>query len=96
MPVGEERLRPKDTLWQQRSFLVQCDIIILGEMRILMKLKPLHGWAVIQTSKGTEMNVGGVLVLDPANGTPQEGVVEAIGLGAYEVEKRGKEKEERS
>ena len=29
MPVGEERLRPRDMLWLQRSFLVQCDIVTL-------------------------------------------------------------------
>ncbi len=59
-----------------------------------MKIRPLHDWAVIQPSTGNEMTAGGLHIPDSAKGKPQEGVVEAIGPGAYEAEKRGKKKEE--
>jgi len=59
-----------------------------------MKLRPLHDWAVILPSTGDEMTAGGLYVPDTAKVKPQEGVVEAVGPGAYEEEKRGKKKEE--
>jgi chaperonin GroES len=40
------------------------------------------------------MTSGGLYIPDTAKGKPQEGVVEAIGPGAYEAEKRRKKKEE--
>jgi chaperonin GroES len=62
-----------------------------------MKLRPLHDWAVILPSTGDEMTAGGLYIPDTAKSKPQEGVVEAVGPGAYEEEKRGtkKEKEEK-
>jgi len=59
-----------------------------------MKLRPLHDWAVILPSTGDEMTAGGLYIPDTAKVKPQEGVVEAVGPGAYEEEKRGKKKEE--
>lgn len=59
-----------------------------------MKLRPLHDWAVILPSTGNEMTAGGLYIPDTAKVKPQEGVVEAVGPGAYEEEKRGKKKEE--
>ena len=59
-----------------------------------MKLKPLHDWAVILPSTGDERTAGGLYIPDTAKVKPQEGVVEAVGPGAYEEKKRGKKKEE--
>jgi chaperonin GroES len=59
-----------------------------------MKLRPLHDWAVILPSTGDEMTAGGLYIPDTAKTKPREGVVEAVGPGAYEEEKRGKKKKE--
>lgn len=59
-----------------------------------MKLKPLHDWAVIIPSEAAAMTAGGLYIPDSAKEKPEEGVVEAIGPGAYEEEKRGGKKEE--
>jgi len=58
-----------------------------------MKLRPMHDWAVILPSTGEEMTAGGLYIPDTAKTKPQEGVVEAVGPGAYEAEKHGKKKE---
>ncbi len=63
--------------------------------RNAMKLKPLHDWAVIVPSEAGERTAGGLYIPDTAKEKPEEGVVEAIGPGAYEQEKRGKKKEEK-
>ncbi len=60
-----------------------------------MKIKPLHDWAVILPSTGDERTAGGLYIPDTAKVKPQEGVVEAVGPGAYEEKKRGKKKEEK-
>jgi len=60
-----------------------------------MKLKPLHDWAVIVPSEAESRTAGGLYIPDSAKEKPEEGVVEAIGPGAYEEEKRGKKKEEK-
>jgi chaperonin GroES len=52
-----------------------------------MNLKPLHDWAVILPTKAAETTAGGLIIPDTAKEKPQEGVVEAIGPGAYEEEK---------
>ncbi len=59
-----------------------------------MKLKPMHDWAVILPAAGGEMTAGGLYIPDTAKVKPQEGVVEAVGPGAYEPEKLGKKKGE--
>ena len=59
-----------------------------------MRLKPLHDWAVVLPSTGDERTAGGLYIPDTAKVKPQEGVVEAIGPGAYEEKKRGKKTEE--
>ena len=64
-------------------------------MRHTMKLKPLHDWAVIVPSEAESRTAGGLYIPDSAKEKPEEGVVEAIGPGAYEEEKRGKKKEEK-
>jgi chaperonin GroES len=64
-------------------------------MRYAMKLKPLHDWAVIVPSEAESRTAGGLYIPDSAKEKPEEGVVEAIGPGAYEEEKRGKKKEEK-
>lgn len=58
-----------------------------------MKLRPLQDWAVILPSGAEEMTAGGIYIPDTAKTKPHEGVVEAIGPGAYEEEKHGKKKE---
>lgn len=60
-----------------------------------MKLKPLHDWAVIRPSEAEEMTAGGLYIPDTAKDKPHEGVVEAIGPGAYEEEKYGKKKDKK-
>ncbi len=60
-----------------------------------MNLKPLHDWAVIMPSEAEARTAGGLYIPDTAQEKPEEGVVEAIGPGAFEEEKRGKKKEEK-
>jgi chaperonin GroES len=59
-----------------------------------MKLKPLHDWAVIRPSAADERTSGGLYIPDTAKQKPEQGLVEAIGPGAYEQEKYGKKKKE--
>ncbi len=59
-----------------------------------MKLRPLHDWAVIRPSEAEVRTAGGLYIPDTARDKPHEGVVEAIGPGAYEQEKFGKKKKE--
>jgi chaperonin GroES len=60
-----------------------------------MKLTPLHDWAVIVPSEAEIRTAGGLYIPETAKEKPEEGLVEAIGPGAYEEEKRGKKKEEK-
>lgn len=60
-----------------------------------MNLKPMNDWAVIRPSDAAEKTAGGLYIPDSAKEKPQEGVVEAIGPGAYEEEKFGKKKDEK-
>jgi len=60
-----------------------------------MNLRPLHDWAVIRPSDAEDMTEGGLYIPDSAKDKPHEGVVEAIGPGAYEEEKDRKKKEEK-
>ena len=64
-------------------------------MRHTMRLKPLHDWAVIVPSESESRTAGGLYIPDSAKEKPEEGVVEAIGPGAYEEKKRDKKKEEK-
>jgi chaperonin GroES len=59
-----------------------------------MKLKPMNDWAVIRPSDTAEKTAGGIYIPDSAKEKPQEGVVEAIGPGAFEEEKFGKKKDQ--
>lgn len=60
-----------------------------------MNLKPLHDWAVIRPSGAHDVTAGGLYIPDTAKEKPREGVVEAIGPGAFEEEKSGKKKIEK-
>jgi chaperonin GroES len=60
-----------------------------------MKLSPLHDWAVIRPSEAEEMTESGLYIPDTAKDKPSEGIVVAIGPGAYEEEKDRKKKEEK-
>ena len=60
-----------------------------------MKLTPLHDWAVILPSEGEGKSVGGLYIPDTAKEKPHEGIVEAIGPGAYEPKKYGEKKPEK-
>ena len=64
-------------------------------MRYAMKLKPLHDWAVVVPSEAESRTAGGLYIPDSAKEKPEEGVVEAIGPGAYEEKKRGKKEEKK-
>jgi chaperonin GroES len=59
-----------------------------------MKIQPLHDWAAIRPSAAEEMTTSGLYIPDTAKDKPNQGVVEAIGPGAYEEEKHGKKKKE--
>ncbi len=58
-----------------------------------MKVTPMHDWAVIVPSEAEARTAGGLFIPDSAREKPKEGVVEAIGPGAYEEEKPGKKKD---
>ncbi len=60
-----------------------------------MKLKPLHDWAVIRPTAAEAKTAGGLFIPDTAQEKPQQGVVEAIGPGAYEEEKTDAKKEKK-
>jgi chaperonin GroES len=60
-----------------------------------MNLNPMHDWAVIRPSEAMGVSAGGLYIPDTAKDKPQEGIVEAIGPGAYEEEKRKKKSEEK-
>ncbi len=60
-----------------------------------MKLRPLNDWAVIVPSEAEARTAGGLYIPDTAKEKPEEGIVEAIGPGAFEEAKRGKKKEEK-
>lgn len=60
-----------------------------------MNLKPMNDWTVIRPADAAEKTAGGLYIPDSAKEKPQEGVVEAIGPGAYEEEKFGKKKDEK-
>jgi len=60
-----------------------------------MNLKPMNDWAVVRPSAAMERTAGGLYIPDSAKEKPQEGVVEAIGPGAFEEEKYGKKKTEK-
>ena len=61
----------------------------------IMKLQPMHDWAVSGPAEAEARTAGGLYIPDSAKEKPEEGVVEAIGPGAYEEEKRGRKKEEK-
>jgi chaperonin GroES len=58
-----------------------------------MKIKPLNDWAVIRPSEAEDRTAGGIYIPETAKEKPAEGIVEAIGPGAFEEEKRGAKKE---
>jgi chaperonin GroES len=60
-----------------------------------MKLQPMNDWAVVRPSDAAEKTAGGLYIPDSAKEKPREGVVEAIGPGAFEEEKYGKKKEKK-
>lgn len=60
-----------------------------------MKIKPLNDWAVIVPSEAAVRTAGGIYIPDAAREKPAEGLVEAIGPGALEEEKRGEKKKEK-
>ena len=60
-----------------------------------MNLKPMNDWAVVRPSDAAMKTAGGLYIPDSAKEKPQEGVVEAIGPGAYQEEKYGKKKIEK-
>ncbi len=61
-----------------------------------MNIKPLNDWAVIVPSEAGERTAGGIFIPDSAKEKPAEGVVEAIGPGAFEEEEKfGKKKKEK-
>jgi chaperonin GroES len=60
-----------------------------------MKLQPLNDWAVIRPTAAETKTASGIIIPDSAQEKPQEGVVEAIGPGAYEEEKADDKKDKK-
>ncbi len=60
-----------------------------------MKIKPINDWAVIVPSEAMTRTAGGLFIPEAAKEKPAEGIVEAIGPGALEEEKRGEKKKEK-
>jgi len=60
-----------------------------------MKIKPINDWAVIIPSEAMTRTAGGLFIPEAAKEKPAEGVVEAIGPGALEEEKRGEKKKDK-
>jgi chaperonin GroES len=60
-----------------------------------MKLVPQNDWAVVRPAAAEKKTAGGIIIPDTAAEKPQEGVVEAIGPGAYEEEKADEKKKEK-
>jgi chaperonin GroES len=58
-----------------------------------MKVKPLNDWAVLRPVEAAIRTAGGIYIPESAKEKPAEGVVVAIGPGAYEEEKRGEKKQ---
>ena len=61
-----------------------------------MNLKPMNDWTVIRPTDAAEKTAGGLYIPDSAKEKPHEGVVEAIGPGAYEEEKYGRKKDDKT
>jgi chaperonin GroES len=58
-----------------------------------MKIRPLNDWAVVIPEEAETRTPGGLYIPDLAKEKPAEGTVEAIGPGAYEEERIGRQKE---
>jgi chaperonin GroES len=46
-----------------------------------MKFRPLHDRVVVRRLEGEEKTKGGIIIPDTAKEKPQEGVIEAVGVG---------------
>jgi chaperonin GroES len=53
-----------------------------------MKIKPLHDWVVIRTVESEERTAGGIFIPEAAQEKPQWGIVESVGSGIYEPERK--------
>jgi len=60
-----------------------------------MKIKPINDWAVIVPSEAMTRTAGGLFIPEAAKEKPAEGIVESIGPGALEEEKRDEKKKEK-
>ncbi len=58
-----------------------------------MRIRPLNDWAVIRPAEAASRTAGGIIIPETAKEKPAEGIVEAIGPGAFEEEKHGAKKE---
>jgi len=58
-----------------------------------MRIRPLNDWAVIRPAEAASRTAGGIIIPETAKERPAEGIVEAIGPGAFEEEKHGAKKE---
>ncbi len=50
-----------------------------------MRIRPLHDWMVIKRLNAEEKTAGGIIIPESAQDKPSEGVVMAIGPGAYKI-----------
>ncbi len=60
-----------------------------------MKIKPLNDWAVVRPSEAASRTAGGIYIPETAREKPAEGIVEAIGPGAFEDVERSAKKEKK-
>lgn len=58
-------------------------------------ITPLNDWVVIIPAEEESRTAGGIYIPDSAMEEPQTGIVEAVGPGIYEEEKKGKDRREK-
>ena len=56
--------------------------------RTVMKIRPLHDWALIKRHEAHSMTSGGIVIPEIAQDEPLEGTIIAIGPGRYQTAKK--------
>ncbi|MDA8098486.1 MAG: co-chaperone GroES [Nitrospiraceae bacterium] len=59
-----------------------------------MRIQPLNDWAVIIPAEAATRTAGGLFIPETAKDKPAEGVVEAIGPGAFEEKREDRKKKD--
>ena len=64
----------------------------ISTRRAVMKIRPLHDWAIIKRHEAQGMTSGGIVIPEIAQDTPLEGTIIAIGPGRYQSLKQTSKK----